>query len=128
MKGKHHVLIVDDDTDFITISKLVLEKHGYEVTTASNGDECLQKIESKKPDLIILDMIMTRPDEGFDVSRDLRNSEQTKHIPILMVTSVNDTATYRVGPDETWLPVDVFIEKPVRPEQLLHEVTTMLKG
>jgi CheY-like chemotaxis protein len=127
MKGKKHVLIVDDDTDFITVNTLVLEKHGYEVTAARNGDECLEKIEIKKPDLIILDMIMTRPDEGFDVSFNLRNSEQTKNIPILMVTSINDVVAYKVGPDETWLPVDVLIEKPVQPEQLLHKVNTMLK-
>lgn len=124
--NKKKILVVDDDADFVEINKLVLEKNGYEVTVAYNGKECLEKIDLKKPDLIILDVMMTRKDEGFEVSRDLRNSEQTKNIPILMVTSINDTVPFNFEPDETWLPVDDFIEKPVEPEQLLDKVRKML--
>jgi len=126
MSFKKNILVVDDDLDFIEIYKFVLEKNGYEVTAAYNGQECLDKIQSKRPDLIILDVMMTKKDEGFDVSRDLRNSEQTKNIPILMVTSINETLPYKVGPDETWLPVDVFVEKPIEPERLLNAVNKML--
>lgn len=123
---KKNVLIVDDDFDFVEMNRLVLENNGYEVSVAYNGKECLDKVQSKKPDLIILDVMMTTGDEGFDVSRDLRNSEQTKNIPILMVTSINDTVPFKFEPDETWLPVDDFLEKPVEPEQLLDKVSKIL--
>jgi CheY-like chemotaxis protein len=126
MNAKKNILVVDDDADFVEVNKLILEKNGYEVTAAYNGQECLDKLRVKKPDLIILDVMMTRSDEGFDISRDLRNSEQTKNIPILMVTSINDTVPFKFGPDETWLPVDDFLEKPVKPEQLLDEVSKMI--
>jgi two-component system alkaline phosphatase synthesis response regulator PhoP len=124
--NKKKILVVDDDADFVEMNKLVLEKNGYEVMVAYNGKECLEKIELKKPDLILLDVMMTRKDEGFEVSRDLRNSEQTKNIPILMITSINNEVPYTFEPDETWLPVDDFIEKPVEPEQLLDKVSKML--
>ena len=126
MMNKKKLLVVDDDSDFVEVNKLILEKNGYEVTAAYNGQECLDKIRAKKPDLIILDVMMTRKDEGFEVSRDLRNSEQTKNIPILMITSINDVVPFKFEPDETWLPVDDFLEKPVGPEQLLDKVSKML--
>lgn len=126
MNVKKNILVVDDDSDFVEVNKHILEKNGYEVTAAYNGQECLDKLRVKKPDLIILDVMMTRSDEGFDISRDLRNSEQTKNIPILMVTSVNRMFPFKFEPDEAWLPVDDFIEKPVEPEQLLNKVSKML--
>lgn len=126
MNVKKNILVVDDDPDFVEINKSVLEKNGYAVTVAYTGQEGLKKIRSQKPDLIILDVMMTTRDEGFEVSRDLRNSEQTKTIPILMVTSINDTVPFKFEPDETWLPVDDFLEKPVEPEQLLDKVSKML--
>jgi CheY-like chemotaxis protein len=126
MAAKKNILIVDDDADFVEMNKFLLEKNGYEVTIANNGQECLDKIRFKKPDLIILDVMMSTSDEGFGVSRDLRNSEQTKNIPILMVTSINHTVPFNFEPDETWLPVDDFIEKPVELEQLLDKVRKML--
>ena len=109
MSVKKNILVVDDDPDFIEMNKLVLEKKGYEVTVANSGQESLGKIQAKKTDLIILDVMMASLDEGFEVSRDLRNSEQTKNIPILMVTSINDTVPFKFEPDETWLPVDDFL-------------------
>ena len=126
MNVKKYILVVDDDSDFVEVNKLILEKNGYEVTAAYNGQECLDKIRVKKPDLIILDVMMTTNDEGFEVSRDLRNSEQTRNIPILMVTSINKMFPFKFEPDETWLPVDDFIEKPVEPEQLLNKVSKMI--
>ena len=123
---KNHILVVDDDADYVEINKLTLEQNGYKVSVAYNGQECLDKVQFKKPDLIILDVMMSTSDEGFEVSRDLRNSEQTKNIPILMVTSINETVPFKFRPDETWLPVDDFIEKPVQPEQLLDKVSRIL--
>ena len=125
--AKKRIMLVDDDADFVEIHKAVLEKNGYAVTVAYNGDECVKKTRQEKPDLIVLDVMMTTQSEGFNVSRDLRNSAKTKNIPILMVTSINDTVPYKFEPDETWLPVDSFVEKPIEPQALLEKVGTMLE-
>ena len=128
MNAKKKVLLVDDDADFVEIHRAVLEKNGYEVIAAYNGTECLEKTRSEKPDLIVLDVMMATQSEGFNVSRDLRNSEHTRRIPILMVTSINETVPYKFQRDETWLPVDSFVEKPIVPEQLLEKVAAMLSA
>jgi len=119
---KKTILIVDDDPDFIEQNRLLLEANGYAVRTAASGSECLAAVEERRPDLIILDMVMGERQEGFDVSRELRNSEYTKGIPLVMITSVNDAIPFRIEPDRTWLPVDALIEKPVDPQLLLSVV------
>ncbi|MCX7703317.1 MAG: response regulator [Planctomycetota bacterium] len=124
---KKKVLIVDDDADFVEMNKIVLEKAGYEVIAAYSGKEGLEKAHSEKPNIIILDVMMETGSVGFDVCRKLRNSEQTKNIPQIMVTSVNETVPYKFSPDETWLPTDCFLEKPVAPDRLLEEVKKRIK-
>jgi two-component system alkaline phosphatase synthesis response regulator PhoP len=128
MSAKKRVLLVDDDVDFVEANKAVLENNGYKVAVAYDGKECLEKVRSDRPDVIVLDVMMATHSEGFDVSRDLRNSEHTKSIPILMVTSINDTVPYKFERDETWLPVDSFVEKPIEPQNLLEELSRMVKA
>jgi two-component system, OmpR family, alkaline phosphatase synthesis response regulator PhoP len=127
MPGKPLILLVDDDVDFVAINTLLLEQQGYAVATAHNGEDCLQQAECQRPDLIILDMMLSHAEEGFAISRDLRNSELTRHIPILMISAVNARMPFKLQPDYTWLPVDGFLEKPVEPQQLLKEVTQILQ-
>lgn len=117
------VLLVDDDVDFVETHKMLLEKHDYLVETAYNGTECMNKLEGGlKPNLIILDVIMATPSEGFEVARKLKADKTTKRIPIIMLTSVGEGFTFKYQPDENWLPVDLFLEKPVPPDQLLKEI------
>jgi CheY-like chemotaxis protein len=122
MSAKRKVLVVDDDPAFVDMNKLVLEKNGYEVITAYDGDECLERVETGKPDLILLDIMMKSVGDGMLVAQKLRKDEATKHIPIIVVTAVNQTPPFNIGPDDGWLPVDVFIEKPVAPDVLLEQV------
>jgi two-component system alkaline phosphatase synthesis response regulator PhoP len=126
MNGKKTVLLVDDDADFVEQNRLLLEESGYRVRTARSGRHCLEEVGADKPDLIILDMMMESENEGFDLSRELRNSEYTKSIPLVMITSVNDLRPFRIEPDQTWLPVDALIEKPVDPPLLLDVVNRIL--
>ena len=127
-KKKKRILVCDDDGDYVDIVSALLQNNGYEVDVAYNGEEGLQKVKEVAPDLVILDVMMSTRSEGFNVSRELRNSEQTKSIPIIMVTSVNETVPFRFEPDETWLPVDSFLEKPADPKRLLEEVRKKLEG
>ncbi len=128
MSPKKTVLLVDDDADFVEMNRVLLEDGGYTVRVAYSGKQCLEEVSARRPDLIILDMVMEKPSDGFDVSRELRNSEYTKGIPLVMITSVNDTIPFRIEPDSTWLPVDTLIEKPVDPALLLSIVNRILGG
>ena len=116
------VLLVDDDADFVEMNRMVLEKNGFTVIAAYNAQEGVDKARRERPDIIVMDVMMTTPTDGFHATYELRNSEVTRAIPILMVTSVNQTVSYKFEPDATWLPVDSFVEKPVKPERLLEEI------
>jgi CheY-like chemotaxis protein len=122
------VLLVDDDADFVEMNRVLLEQNGYAVRVAYSGRQCLEQVAVLRPDIIILDMVMEKQSDGFDVSRELRNSEHTKAIPLVMITSVNDAIPFRIEPDRTWLPVDALLEKPVDPQLLLSVVGKALKG
>lgn len=127
MSSARTVLLVDDDADFVEMNRVLLEENGYAVRVAYSGRQCLEEVAARRPDLIILDMVMENPSDGFDVSRELRNSEYTKSIPLVMITSVNDSIPFRIEPDKTWLPVDALLEKPVDPQLLLAVVDKALK-
>ncbi len=128
MSPKKTVLLVDDDADFVEMNRVLLEDGGYAVRVAYSGRQCLEEVSAHRPDLIILDMVMEKPSDGFDVSRELRNSEYTKSIPLVMITSANDAIPFRIEPDRTWLPVDALVEKPVDPALLVEMVGRMLSG
>jgi len=123
------ILIIDDDSDFVEAMTTLFEAKDYAVISASNGEEGLAKAKKEKPNLVILDVMMTRKGEGFDVSRDFKNNEATKDIPVIMVTGVRKemNLTFGFDPDDTWLPVKAIIEKPVKPEALLKAVEENIK-
>ena len=127
MSTARTVLLVDDDADFVEMNRMLLEQNGYCVRVAYSGRQCLAEVNASRPDIIILDMVMESREDGFEVSRELRNSEHTKSIPLVMITSVNDSTPFRLEPDRTWLPVDALLEKPVEPQLLLTVVDKALK-
>lgn len=120
------ILLVDDDPDLVTATKIVLETK-YEVITATEGDEGLRKAKEESPDLIILDVIMPVKD-GFTAAEQIKKDPKLSEIPIIMLTSYAD----RKG--ETNIPVskgmmleaEDYIEKPVKPEELLKRVDALL--
>lgn len=120
------ILLVDDDPDFVEMNRAVLVDSGYTVLAAYNGAQCLRLAASERPDLIILDMIMEGRKAGLEVSRSLRRAEATRSIPLIMITSVHESVPVHVDPDPVWLPVDLFLEKPVEPALLLETVATIL--
>jgi CheY-like chemotaxis protein len=123
------VLIIDDDADFVESIVNLLEARGYEVSSASNGEEGVETAKAEKPNLIILDVMMTTKDEGFNVARKLNEIEGVKGTPVVMVTGVRKEMNLPFGfePDETWLPVKEVLEKPVRPETLLKAVADYIR-
>lgn len=127
--GMAKILVVDDDGDLVAAISTVLEAKGYEVSTAANKDEGMAKIREVKPDLAILDVMMTTWQDGFEMAREIKSDEALKSIPILMLTGVGDKTGMDFkseAGDEEWLPVDVFLDKPVKSEVLLAEVDRLL--
>ncbi len=126
------VLIIEDDPDMALALRLPLEAGGYQVFDARSGEEGLQKVQEIKPDLIILDAMLETTTAGFQVSLALRSPDPRspyaayRDIPLLMVTAIHTTTALRFGPDEAYLPVDDFVEKPVDPDVLLVKVATLL--
>ena len=129
MKQRPKILVVDDDPDIIEAITSVLEGiEEYDVRTARDGLECMQKIKEEIPDIVILDLLMPRMD-GFAVVRDLRESPRYRDLPIMILTSVREDASYRRYELETGLMLDVqdYIEKPVPPTELLRRIANLLK-
>jgi DNA-binding response OmpR family regulator len=118
------ILIVDDDPDVLDAGRLVLEKEGYEIATAATRTEGMAKIEEFKPDLLILDVMMEEPDDGFVMAQDLRR--QGHSLPIMMLTSVGTATGFEFGPDADVVPVDEFQPKPVDPTTFVAKVGKLL--
>ncbi len=118
------IAIIDDDPDIIEATSLVLRSRGYNVVTASNPDDGYKIVKETQPQLIILDVMMDEPDDGFFLAQKFRR-ENIK-TPILMYTSVSKTIGFQYGSGEM-VPVDDFVEKPISPEQLVNKVENLLE-
>jgi DNA-binding response OmpR family regulator len=117
------VAIIDDDPDILDASSLVLKSKGYNVITANNPTDGYKIVKEKKPDLIILDVMMDEPDDGFFLAQKFRK-EKIK-TPILMYTSVSKALGLDFGKNEM-VPVDDFVEKPISPDELVKKVEALL--
>ena len=125
------IMIVDDDPDYINVVKTILEKEEYIVVSAGSKIEGMEKIKAEKPDLAILDVMMDAWQDGFEMSRQLKKDPELKNIPVLMLTAVENRTGIgfkSTAGDPTWLPVDVFLDKPVEPDILLSEVKKLLSN
>lgn len=133
--AKKRILIVDDDPDMVEALRLPLEARGYAVSQASSGKESLEIIGQVKPDLIILDVMMESDTAGFQTAYQLRSKDPKSpyaafsSVPILMLTAIGVEKKMAFSPDtdQAFLPVDAFLEKPVRPEALLSRVAQLLQ-
>jgi len=118
------IAIIDDDPDVLDASSLVLTSKGYDVLTASNPDDGFKIVKENKPDLIILDVMMNEPDDGFFLAQKFRREKI--NTPIIMYTSISKSFGIDYGVNEM-VPVDEFVEKPISPELLLEKVEKLLK-
>lgn len=117
------IAVIDDDPDILEASTLILEASGYEVITANNPTTGFDIVNEKSPDLIILDVMMDEPDDGFFLAQKLK--KVLPKIPILMYTSISKTIGLQFGANEL-VPVDDFVEKPISSEELIQKVKNLL--
>ena len=126
------ILIIDDDPDIVTAVRMCLESVGHQVLDAKSGKEGIDVIKANRPELIILDVMMETKTEGFQLALKLRSPDPTsefakfKDIPILMLTAIHSTTPLRFEPDIDYLPVELFVDKPIDPDDLISKVDWLL--
>ena len=120
------ILVVDDDPDFVEITRIVLESNGYDVISASDGDEAIEQMKKESPDLVLLDIMMSQPLDGVEVSRKILDDEELRGIPIIVVSSITDSPHLAEFPSDEYLPIDDWISKPAEPKVLLEKVKKYL--
>jgi two-component system alkaline phosphatase synthesis response regulator PhoP len=122
------ILIVDDEPGQIDFASTLLEENGYIPISAMNGVEGMEKVKTEKPDLILLDILM--PERGgIGMYQELRHSEETKNIPVIIVTGIArggqfEEFMFRQGQDIP--PPDGYVEKPMNPDVVLKLASDLL--
>ena len=133
MEEKKRVLVIDDNRTLVLVAQRILQKNGYDVVTAMNGPDGLEKAHQDKPDLIILDIMMPEMD-GFEVARNLKGDADTAQIPIIFLSARGNTDETKgpttVGLEEIGTAFESggndFLQKPVKAEDLLEAVKNVL--
>ena len=109
-------------------TKLILEKSGHKVVSASNSKEGWNKASSENPDIILLDVMMESPDAGFQLAYKLRGDAKLKAKPIILLTAVGKVTGFKFDKtkDAEYMPVNEYVEKQVKPEVLLAKISKAL--
>lgn len=123
VEGNHHVLVVDDDITNLQVLNNHLKLQGYSVTSALNGMEALAAVESVKPDIVLLDIMMPKM-SGYEVCEKIRESHSPNQLPILMLTAKNQVSDLLEGFS---VGVSDYLPKPFSKKELLARVKTHLR-
>ncbi len=128
MAEQRTILLVDDDEEFTESNREMLEAFGYRVVTAPNGSEGIAAALRERPDLMVLDIMMTYDTEGLDVAREIRTHPELSGMKILLVSGI--VREKKLGampqPDAQWLPVERTMEKPIDPPKFIAEIERLL--
>ena len=122
-----NILVVDDDPDLVEVVKAILESDGYQVSSAGNSSEALAMIHQERPDLVLLDIMMTDILDGLNVSREMYKDRDLRGIPIIIVSSITQTPEVGEFPTDKYLHVRDWVSKPIRPDLLLGKVRLYLQ-
>jgi len=128
MSEEKRILIIDDDEDYGNALSIVLENSGYKVEQALNIKDGREAIDRVLPDLIILDVMMEKHTDGFELCSDLKNDEACRMIPVMMVTAVTEKTGFKFSPetDGEYLEADDYVSKPVPVAELLSRVNKLI--
>jgi CheY-like chemotaxis protein len=120
------ILVVDDDPDFVEIMRTILESNDYNVVTAANGEQALAQVKAQRPDLMLLDIMMSTVLDGLNVSEQLALDPEARYMPVIMVSSIAETPYAHVFPMGEQPHMDAWLSKPVDPKVLLAKVAELL--
>lgn len=132
MSAKTHILVIDDDVQLVDTVKTLLDSVGYEVSFAYQSEKGLELARETNPDLILLDIMFAGPPgpDGTEISRRLNEDPILKDIPVIVLSGVQKALDMpvKLGPDDTYMPVEAFLEKPFKPNELLAIITKVLES
>ncbi|MFC1591611.1 response regulator [Thermodesulfobacteriota bacterium] len=123
MKPIPKILVVDDDPLIVSLIEKTLETTGYQIVTAYDGEEALQKVEDERPDIIILDVMMPKKD-GLEVCRTIKENEETRLLPVVMLTSKDFIEDKVSGLEQG---ADDYITKPFNPKEFLARIKGLVE-
>ena len=121
------ILVIDDDPIFVKSTTAILEAHGYQVDSASNREDGLAKVNEQMPDLLLLDVMMDWVLDGVSISCEMMAERELRRIPIVMVTSIRNSEYRGVFPQDEYLHIDSWLDKPCPPDKLVAEVEKTLE-
>jgi DNA-binding response OmpR family regulator len=123
------LLMIDDDPDFVSGIKAILDNAGFEVDVAYNPKDGLNALQTKQYDLLLLDIMMGRGAEGIMIARKLRKDVKLRELPVLIMTGMREQIAF-LFPGEPIHPrfveIDELVEKPVEPKMLLEKVNSLI--
>lgn len=120
--SKGRILVVDDEIYIVHILDFSLGMEGYEVLTALDGEQALERLKNDKPDLIVLDIMMPKVD-GYEVCRTIKSSPETQHIPVILLSAKGRNVDQKMGFD---VGADDYITKPFSPRKLVERINALL--
>ncbi len=127
---KKKILVVDDDVQFVDMVKTLLEGVGYQVSFAYQARKGMAMAKKDPPDIILLDVMFAGPPgpDGFEAARELHDDPTLRKVPIVIVSGFRKVLElpFKYQPDEEWMPVQEFLEKPVKPDKLLAVIEKVL--
>lgn len=128
MAGKH-VLIVDDDVDFVKLYSLFLRNKGLEVSASYSAAEALEALSKMKPDIVVLDVMMEHFDSGFNVSKTIK--ERHPDLPVILMTAIGEETGLdfkpRTAEDKNVMHADAFLDKSASPDDLLAKISELTR-
>ena len=122
MDAGRKILVIDDDPIFVKSTTAVLESRGYQVDSAQNAEEALAKMSQERPDLVLLDVMMDWVLEGVTISQEMMSQKELQRVPIIMITSIRDSEYRGLFPQDQYLHINSWLDKPCPPDKLLSEV------
>ena len=128
MSSNGKVLIVDDDPDFVEYTRIVLDSQGYAVRTAATAEVALRMMREDRPDVVLLDVMMSYVLDGINIARQMREDPELRDVPVIMISAIVSRQEAGLFPTDEYLSVDAFMSKPVDPADLLVQVGKLVQS
>lgn len=121
-----HILVIDDDSDFREYLRIILEAHGYRVRCVGNARDGAAALQSERPDLIILDAMMSYAFQGLSLVQEIRQDSRFDAVPLILVSAVLREPAHALLANAPANAIDAFLTKPIQPAMVLENVERLL--